>query len=128
MKILITAPNLDVKRNVSGISTVVRQIIEYGRAEYVHFVTGRADGEKKGLVWVMRQFALPFNFCGVLKREKPNIVHINTAFTGLAILRDAALILVARSFGIPSILAIHGGKYMMADFSSRILAIVLAGC
>lgn len=121
MKILITAPNLDVNRNVSGISTVVRQIIEYGRAEYVHFVTGRADGEKKGLVWVMRQFALPFNFCGVLKREKPDIVHINTAFTGLAIVRDAALILVVRAVGIPRVLAIHGGRYLMADISNAFL-------
>jgi glycosyltransferase involved in cell wall biosynthesis len=123
MKILITAPNLDVRRNVSGISTVVRQIIDYGRAEYVHFVTGRADGETAGIPWVMRQIALPFRFYAVLKREKPDIVHINTAFTGHAMVRDSALILVARAAGIPQILAIHGGRYLMSEFSSRILSL-----
>ena len=45
MKIVITAPSLDEHKNVSGISTIVRQIIEHSPHEFSHFKAGREDGE-----------------------------------------------------------------------------------
>lgn len=119
MKILITAPNLDENRNVSGISTIVRQIIEYCPDEFLHFVAGREDGESSGLFWAIRQLILPFRFVRQILRFRPDVIHINTALTDLSIMRDAILLAAARSTRTPVILAIHGGKYLIEDIPSK---------
>lgn len=119
MKVLITAPSLDETKNVSGISTAVRQIIEQGPHEYSHFRAGREDGERSGFGWAVRQAALPLSFFWRIVRGKPDLVHINTALTDLSIWRDAALSRAARLAGRPVVLGIHGGKYLVNDFESK---------
>lgn len=118
-KILITAPSLDEKRNVSGISTVVRQIVENGTFHYKHFEAGRSDGEKKSFGWLFRQFALPVRFFRELKREKINVAHVNTAFNALSIVRDYALTRAAKAAKVPVVLHIHGGKFLAQEFESK---------
>lgn len=113
MKVLITAPSLNENDNVSGISTLVRGMIESGRFDFVHFEAGRKDGEAAVVSWMMRQAVLPFRFFASIQREKPDIVHINTAFIPLAIVRDAALASAAKLSGRPVFLHIHGGPYVM---------------
>ncbi len=58
MKVLITAPSLEESENVSGISSVVRQIIANADADFFHFTAGRKDGEKAGIGWVSKQVVL----------------------------------------------------------------------
>ena len=116
MKIVITAPSLDEHRNVSGISTIVRQIIEHSGFRYAHFTAGREDGEKAGAVWLMKQATLPVRFFANVLKEKADLVHINTALTDLSIWRDAALMRAAKFTGRPVVLAIHGGKFLMNEF------------
>lgn len=118
MKIVITAPSLDEHRNVSGISTIVRQIMEFSGHEYAHFKAGREDGENAGAVWLLKQAALPIRFFARILQEKPSLVHINTALTDLSIWRDAALTRAAKLTGRPIVLAVHGGKFLMNDFES----------
>ena len=118
LKILITAPSLDETRHVSGISTVVRQIIEHGNFSYTHFEAGRSGGERKSGGWIAKQFALPFRFYVTIKRKKIDVVHINTAFNPLSILRDFALVKAAKFAGIPIILHIHGGKFLAQEFEN----------
>jgi glycosyltransferase involved in cell wall biosynthesis len=118
MKIVITAPSLDEHRNVSGISTIVRQIIEHSGFQYVHFTAGREDGEKAGPLWLLKQAALPIRFFSRILSEKADVVHINTALTDLSIWRDAALVRAAKLADRPIVLAIHGGKFLMNDFES----------
>ncbi len=96
MKVLITAPSLDEKINVSGISTLVRQIVESGAADFRHFQAGRQDGEKSGIRWLVQQMLLIPRFRRTMRREKVDIVHINTALVPLSIVRDAALVFAAR--------------------------------
>ncbi|MFN6962616.1 MAG: glycosyltransferase family 4 protein [Pyrinomonadaceae bacterium] len=116
MPILITAPSLDETRNVSGISTVVRQMIECGPAgRYDHFMVGRADGESKRAAWLLRQAALPISFFRRAVDRSVELVHINTALTGLAIWRDAALAAAARLAGRRIVLSIHGGRYLVEE-------------
>lgn len=112
MKIVITAPSLDERRNVSGISTVVRQIIEHGGHEFVHFQAGREDGERSGPAWLLKQALMPFRFRRLVESEDADIVHINTALTDRSIWRDAALARMARK---PIVLSIHGGKYLLEN-------------
>ncbi len=115
MKVLITAPSLDETLNVSGISTIVRQIIEHGESEFSHFEAGRPDGEKIGPKWLAKQTALPVRFAGRVTGFRPDVVHINTALTDLSIARDAVLAAIARGMGKRVVLAVHGGKYLIDD-------------
>jgi glycosyltransferase involved in cell wall biosynthesis len=122
MKILITAPSLNENENVSGISTIVRQIMKYGHFQYSHFSAGRKDRDQAGPAWLARQALLPFQFYRRVKREKPGAAHINTALTDLSIMRDAALAWAAKRAGAPLVLAVHGGRYLLEDIGKRWLA------
>ncbi len=122
MKILITAPSLDEKQNVSGISSVVRQIVERGADEFVHFQAGRQDGEKIGISWVFKQIVAFPRFFQTIRREKIDIVHINTALNPLSILRDFSLVLATRFTKRPILLHVHGGKFLSQEFENRILS------
>lgn len=122
MNILITAPSLDENRNVSGISTVARQIIENSAQRFVHFSAGRADGEKLNAAWILRQINLPVRFFQTIQREKIDVAHINTAFNRLSIVRDFALVMTARAAKCPVLLHVHGGRFLAEDFQSKKLA------
>ncbi len=124
MKILITAPSLDESENVSGISTLVREIIENNTNDFSHFIAGRRDGEKAGIGWMAKQIALPLRFCRKVKNGNFDIAHINTAFVPLSIIRDASLIFAAKTAKIPVILHLHGGRFLMEDFSSKLLELI----
>lgn len=126
MKILITAPSLDETENVSGISTLVREIIAHGTSEFSHFAAGRKDSEKAGVGWIFRQFILPAQFFWRIRREKPVLVHINTAFVPLSIMRDAALTFVSKILGVPVLLHPNGGRFLIEDFNNKFLESVAA--
>jgi len=122
MKVLITAPSLAENENVSGISTLVREIIKHSKAEFYHFQAGRKDDEKTDVGWIFRQFFLVPRFWQQVRREKIDVVHINTALVPFSILRDAALTVAARLAGRPVLLHPNGGRFLMKEFESRPLA------
>ncbi|HMS42154.1 MAG TPA: glycosyltransferase family 4 protein [Pyrinomonadaceae bacterium] len=119
MKILITAPSLDENENVSGISTVVRQIIERGNFDYTHFSAGRRDGEQQSATWIFRQIGLPFRFRKEINHEKFDIAHINTAFNPLSIVRDFMLVKAAKIAKCRVLLHVHGGKFLAREFENN---------
>jgi len=116
IKVLITAPSLDEKQNVSGISTVVRQIIERGTCEYRHFESGRRDGEPAGAAWLWKQIVSVPRFWR--RARGVDLVHFNTNFNPLAISRDAVYARATRLSGIPIIMHVHGGRYLAEEFQS----------
>ncbi len=122
MKVVITGPSLDETQNVSGISSLLRAVIKYSTADFVHFRAARKDRERFGAAWLGRQFVLPIQFFRLLRQERPNIVHINTSFVPLAILRDAVLARIAGYGGVPVVLHIHGGEFVMSEFRSGAVA------
>jgi glycosyltransferase involved in cell wall biosynthesis len=115
-KILITAPSLETRYNVSGISSVVAQILKYGTSEFYHFAAGRRDGVKIGAGWFLWQFTVLSRFRRAIRDEKIDIVHINTALAPLSIMRDAALAKAAKK---PVLLHIHGGKFFTQNFNNN---------
>lgn len=121
MKILITAPSLDERKNVSGISTLVREIIKADKNEFSHFIAGRQDGDKKSVGWLTKQIALPVKFRQTIRREKPDVVHLNTALVPLSIMRDASLIFAAKRLKVSTLLHLHGGRFLVEDFSNKFL-------
>jgi len=119
MRILITAPSLDENENVSGISTLVREIIKHGKAEFYHFQAGRKDDEKTDIGWIFRQIFLVPRFWLQIRRKKIDVVHINTALVPFSILRDSALTAAAWLAGRPVLLHPNGGRFLMEEFESR---------
>src|SRR5687768_17286885 len=111
MKVLITSPGLDENDNVSGISTMVSNIIAHGGGAFVHFAVGRKDGERSGLKWMMSQMTLRSRFQKAIADSKPDVVHINTAFETRALSRDLVLANAARQ--LPVVLHVHGGRFLL---------------
>ncbi|MDQ3747590.1 MAG: glycosyltransferase family 4 protein [Acidobacteriota bacterium] len=122
MRILITAPSLDENKNVSGISTLVREIIKHSNAEFYHFQAGRQDDDKIDIGWILQQILLTPRFFWTIYREKIDLVHINTALVPLSIVRDAVLTFTARLANRPVLLHPNGGRFLMEDITSRPLA------
>src|SRR5215204_3248562 len=91
MKVLITSPSLDEQENVSGISTMISDIIDRGNGKFAHFAAGRKDGAKIGLNWLLTQIKLPFVFRRAISQAKPDVIHINTSFEPRSIVRDLVL-------------------------------------
>jgi len=115
MKILITAPSLETSQNVSGISSVVGQIIERGKSEFYHFAAGRRDGERIGISWFFRQISGFSRFRREIREKRIDVVHINTALAPLSIVRDAIL---AGSANRPVLLHLHGGRFFTQKFDN----------
>ena len=121
INILITAPSLETSHNVSGISSVVAQIIERSRNEFYHFTAGRQDGAKIGFGWIFKQIFIAPRFFRQIRRENIEIVHINTALAPFSIVRDAILTRTAKFAKRPVLLHLHGGKFFTQDFSNFFL-------
>lgn len=116
MDVVITAPSLDPTQNVSGVSSVVRFIVDNNReAQYVHFEIGKKDTEKGG-VTRLRSLAKAFREWRQLLDEKPEaIVHYSFPLSTRSILRDPLFIREAIKRGHRVLVHIHGGLYLTAE-------------
>lgn len=122
MRILITAPNLDEQINISGISTLAKQIVERGSFDYFHFEVGRRDGEPANARWILRQATSIRQLWRELKSRKIDLVHLNTNYQPLAVVRDAVYAATARAAGVPVLLHLHGGRYLAEEFKDPVLS------
>ncbi len=138
--ILITAPSLDTKNNVSGISSVVNFIIDNNHGQvYKHFELGRRDNEKRNLWWFFGLIKTTFKWMFVVCSKKIKLVHFNFALSKASIIRDAPLVLFARLINKKMVIHLHGGDYLIKQeapewmrfllqkiFSGNIAVIVLS--
>lgn len=116
MEVIITAPSLDPSQNVSGVSSVVKFIVDNNReAHYVHFEMGKRDTEKGG-VSRLRSLAKAFQEWRKLLREKPEaIVHYSFPLSTRSIFRDPLFIWEAIRQKHRVLVHIHGGLYLTAE-------------
>ncbi len=111
--ILITAPSLDTRFNVSGISSVTNFIIGANKAQqYKHFELGRKDDEKRNAIWLLRMFKTACKWMVTVSSKKVQQVHFNFAMSKASILRDAPLVLFAKLVRKKMVIHIHGGDYL----------------
>lgn len=113
----MTSPSLSEARNVSGISSVVKAIVDQlsiyqETLSFDLFIVGREDGQKKNIKWLLRQLILPFSLIFNLLKNNPNITHVNGPLDYLAAVRDSIIILISRAFFKKVIYHIHGGPYV----------------
>lgn len=112
MKVLISAPSLDTKDNVSGISSVVNNILCSSSMKYVHFLVGKKDQQKRDIFWIFNQLSLPIKLVFTLFKNKIDIFHLNAPLDKLAVIRDFVLLLTAKLFRIKIVMHLHGGEYL----------------
>jgi len=121
MNILITSPSLDMRRNVNGISAVVSGIMENSSHRYFHYRLGRRDDQRGGLGWVFGLIGQLLGFMPFVLRHRIALVHQNFPFDAKGILREAVVTAMARLLGVPVLLHVHGGAYLMAGCPSPLL-------
>ncbi|NNE65368.1 MAG: glycosyltransferase family 4 protein [Pyrinomonadaceae bacterium] len=69
----------------------------------------------------MAQIILPIRFAVIAIKERIDIVHINTALTNSAIVRDFCLTLVSLFLGKRILVHIHGGVYIEKEMPGALL-------
>jgi glycosyltransferase involved in cell wall biosynthesis len=116
MNIIITAPSLDPKINVSGISAVVQFIIHKNKAHnFIHFQIGKTDKEQGGINRILTILVSYMKWVYLLSKTKNKLVHYNFPLDTKAILRDCPLILLTKLLGTKMIIHIHGGAFIQKD-------------
>jgi len=116
MQIIIVSPSLDSAKNVSGVSSVTKFIIENNpHHNYVHFGLGRRDGEKGGfhrICSIIRSFK---EWKRLLRKYPDAIVHYNFPLEKPSILRDPPFMKAALKNGNKMVVHIHGGRFLTSN-------------
>lgn len=114
MNILITAPNLNPTKNVSGIATVVQSIVDNNNQHaYYHYILGRPDGNLSKFNWFIQLLKQILCFPSYLKKKKIELVHQNLPFDSKGLLRESIINIWCRIFNISVVLHVHGGIFLM---------------
>ena len=126
-KIMITAPSLNVNENVSGVSSLVTDIINNSKFSFVHLQLGSKDAfKKKNLSWIFGQINAYLRLLWITIFTRYEIVHLNIGLEKLSILRDSVVFfIVNKIFGKKVILHIHGGFYLMNDPGKGLIGFLL---
>lgn len=125
-RILITAPSLDVNENVSGISSLVADIMRSSQNSLAHFKMGSRDGLKKNLLWAFKQLAIYINLFFTSFTRRFEIVHLNMGLEKFSIIRDSlAFFFWKKLFRKKIILHVHGGYYLMHLPDNKLIAYLL---
>ena len=116
MRVIIVSPSLDPTKNVSGLSSVTRFIIENNpHHNYIHFELGRKDIEKGGIYRVNPIIRKYKDWKCLLKTYPDAIVHYNFPLEKLGITRDTPFMRAALKNGNRMIIHIHGGAYLTSE-------------
>lgn len=115
-KIIISAPSLDPRKNVSGVSSVVKFIIDNNpKCDYLHFEIGRKDNEKNGVNRVFSLCKALFTWNKLL-RDNPNaLIHYSFPLSAPSILRDPFFMFIAKMAGRKMVIHIHGGIFLNSE-------------
>lgn len=115
-RILITSPELSTNDNVSGISSLVSNIIRYSSYKPQHLVLGSRDNQKKGAKWLVDQAGIFLKFGKASAGKKYDVLHLNTGLEVLSISRDYLIASIAKKIFKKKVLFhVHGGYFLMNE-------------
>lgn len=122
MNVLITAPSLNVNKNVSGISSVVSTIIHNNKAtKYIHFLAGKED-TNTSMSKRMRDLAKSYVALIRIFRKQPiDLVHLNLPLNPKSIYREFLVFTISRMFQKKILVHVHGGKYLLEQPANKVL-------
>jgi glycosyltransferase involved in cell wall biosynthesis len=113
MNIIITSPSINPNDNVGGISNMTSLLINKNKTvNYQLFILGKKDRENRNLLWMFKQILIPIRFTLLLIRCDAHILHLNSPLVPLALIRDYVILLIALFLRYPTIIHLHGGRYM----------------
>lgn len=116
MDIIITAPSLDPEQNVSGVSSVVKFIIDNNKEHhYIHFELGKKDRERGGVFRLFPLLKALRQWRRLLNKTPKALVHYSFPLSAASVIRDPLFMWVARKRGMKMIVHVHGGLYLTAD-------------
>ncbi len=78
--------------------------------EIITFLFGSRSQSEKGVRRVLRSLIDVTRYAVLLRRHKPDIVHINSAFDKRALLRDVWYVILSRAFRVPIFIKFHGSE------------------
>ncbi len=114
--IIITSPSLNTEDNVSGIANLTHLLKQYNTdTEYVVFIAGKKDDEKRNLRWFFSQFYVLYSFFLNLKKNNVHLAHINMPMGNLSIIRDSFFSILCRVLNKEYLLHFRGGRYSMNE-------------
>jgi glycosyltransferase involved in cell wall biosynthesis len=77
--------------------------------QYVPFIVGKKDTEKRGFSWLLNQMSIFIRLCRI---KHIDLIHFNLGLEPRSLIRDIFLYRILLIKRIPVILHIHGGRYM----------------
>ena len=96
-KIIITSPSLDPTQNVSGVSSVVRFIIDNNpNCKYLHFELGKKDKEKGGWHRITKLIGSFFKWTKFINTYSDALIHYNFPLDAKSIIRDVPFMYYAK--------------------------------
>ena len=123
---IITAPSLDTKKNVSGVSSVVRFIIDNNPGRrYIHFELGRQDNERRGPRRLLSLTKALWEWKKLLSKNTEALVHYSFPLSAPSILRDPLFMWTAKRKGHRMVVHIHGGLFLNAERTPWLLRKIL---
>jgi glycosyltransferase involved in cell wall biosynthesis len=132
MRIIITSPSLDSRKNVGGMSSVVSLIINNNKdCCYSHFELGKRDTEKRSVFYFFRILKSWGHWSAIMLFKRDLFVHFNIALEKRSVIRDCPLIIFAHLLRKKMVIHVHGGYYMVNDnapaWITKTLRFVLSG-
>lgn len=128
INVLITSPSLDTFQNVSGISSLVSDIIARGSAQFIHLELGSKDGQRKDPKWMVSQVLLYLRMLYICLTRRVDIIHLNVGLEMMGIIRDYLLMVLGKVVCRKKLLLhLHGGFYLMHEPANQLLSGMLRG-
>ena len=121
MDIIITAPSLDPLKNVSGVSSVVKFIIDNNKKHhYIHFELGKKDGDHFRIFRIVPLLRNFVQWRSLLDRNPESVVHYSFPLSVASLYRDPVFMWVARRRKMKMVVHVHGGLYLTAPRIPRL--------
>lgn len=126
MLIIIVSPSLDSTKNVSGVSSVAKFIIDNNpNLHYYHFQQGRQDDEGKGTRRIFRLWKSYKEWKRLLAANPNALIHYNYPLDTPSIVRDYFFIRYAYRHKRRMVIHLHGGLYLFKDDKPWIINLIL---
>lgn len=97
---------------VSGVTTHLNQLFHSSLAhdhQLLHFQVGSEGRKESRLSKLLRFAASPLQFVQAVRRQRPQIVHINTSMEWRSYWRDIVYLALAKAMGKRVVYQVHGG-------------------
>lgn len=125
-KVIITAPSLEPTQNVSGVSSVVRFIIDNNpNCKYLHFELGKKDKEKGGWHRITKLLASFYKWTKYINAYPDALIHYNFPLEAKSIIRDVPFMYYALRRKHKMVVHIHGGSFLTSSKIPALLKVIL---